>query len=314
MIPGSRVLIALAQALGVSESYLLSSGQVELAGVEFRKHRLARKKDQAQLTANVLNAVERYLEIEDILAANSSQWDAPRGFPFPVRDAAVAENAALRLRTLWDLGSDPIPNLVEFLEQRGIKVILVELAETISGMVCVVRRLNGTEVPAIVVNSRQAGERQRFTSTRELGHLLLEIADEADHEKLCHRFAGAFLMPADVLRAEIGRQRSTLTLAELFQVKRLFGVSVQAIVYRLMDLGILNAAAGRGLFRTISARGWRKQEPQPIAPEVPTRFRRLCFRALAEGVISEAKAAELLGVTVRQLSEELDRVPEPVHA
>jgi Zn-dependent peptidase ImmA (M78 family)/transcriptional regulator with XRE-family HTH domain len=314
MMPGSKVVIALARALGVSEDYLLSSGDVELTDVEFRKHRLVREKEQAQLTAKVLTAVERYLEIEDILAANSFDWDQPRGFPFPVQSAADAENAASRLRALWDLGSDPIPALAEFLEERGIKVILVELAETISGMMCLIRRRQGADVPVIVVNERHAGERQRFTLAHELGHLLLEVAHETDHEKHCHRFAGAFLMPADLIWAQVGRRRSRFSLAELFQLKRLFGASIQAIVYRSKDLGILSEASSRELYRTISARGWRRQEPQPITPERPGRFRRLCFRALTEGVISEAKAAELLGMTVRQLDEELDRATEPVHA
>ena len=48
-------------------------------------------------------------------------------------------------------------------------------------------------------------------------------------------------------------------------------------------------------------------EPMPLPPEEPQRFKRLCFRALAEDAISEAKAAELLGITVRQLSQEIER-------
>ena len=46
-------------------------------------------------------------------------------------------------------------------------------------------------------------------------------------------------------------------------------------------------------------------EPQPIKPEQPSRFERLCSRALAENLISEAKVAELLGVSVRDLSERM---------
>jgi len=38
------------------------------------------------------------------------------------------------------------------------------------------------------------------------------------------------------------------------------------------------------------------------------RFRRLCFRALSEGLIGVPRAAELLGITVRGLEKELDAV------
>ena len=45
--------------------------------------------------------------------------------------------------------------------------------------------------------------------------------------------------------------------------------------------------------------------------EEPRRFERLCFRASAEGVISEAKAAELLGHSIRELNRRMDEPPAP---
>ena len=39
----------------------------------------------------------------------------------------------------------------------------------------------------------------------------------------------------------------------------------------------------------------------------PERFRRVCFRAVAEGAVSEPKAAELLGVLVRELDRMLEQ-------
>ena len=41
--------------------------------------------------------------------------------------------------------------------------------------------------------------------------------------------------------------------------------------------------------------------------EEPRRFERLCYRALAEQVIGEARAAELLGISVRELDARLDQ-------
>src|SRR5687767_4100957 len=71
MLPDSSVLIAVTKALGVSESYLLSAGEIELARVEFRKLKGASAKEQARLEAEVLRHAERYLEIEDILASDT---------------------------------------------------------------------------------------------------------------------------------------------------------------------------------------------------------------------------------------------------
>ena len=39
------------------------------------------------------------------------------------------------------------------------------------------------------------------------------------------------------------------------------------------------------------------------------RFERLCFRALAEGAISEPKTAELLGSSVRELTRRMEEPP-----
>jgi hypothetical protein len=63
------------------------------------------------------------------------------------------------------------------------------------------------------------------------------------------------------------------------------------------------------MFTFFEGQGWRSPpyaEPDLMPREHPERFKRLCFRALAEGAISEAKAAELLGLTVRRLNQEME--------
>jgi Zn-dependent peptidase ImmA (M78 family) len=133
-----------------------------------------------------------------------------------------------------------------------------------------------------------------------------------DEEKAAHRFAGAFLMPADVLRSEVGAHRSSISIGEFAALKERFGVSIQALAYRCKDLGIINQTAFAKLFRVFAERGWRTfpfAEPGTIEPaaEEPRRFERLCYRALAENVIGEARAAELLNISVRELDARLDQ-------
>jgi Zn-dependent peptidase ImmA (M78 family) len=97
---------------------------------------------------------------------------------------------------------------------------------------------------------------------------------------------------------------------ELFQLKQLFGVSAQAIAYRCKDLGIINQPTFSGVFKMFGIKKWRRNEPNPLPKERPSRFERLCIRALAEDVISEAKASELLRKTVREVVESLDHPPD----
>ena len=311
-MPSSGVLIALADALDVPIDYLASDSDIRLEAVDFRKKRLTSRREEAQVEARVLHLLERYLAVEEILGLPTVAWDMPREAPWPVlRDPAEAEQAALGMRGHWGLGLDPIPNLVDLLEERGIKVLAMSLPN-IDGLTARVRREDRGVASVVVVNQDDWGERQRFTLAHELGHMALDPAPKIDEEKAAHRFAGAFLMPAETLRSEIGKHRKSIGWGELFELKRIFGVSVQALTYRCKDLGIFGAPVVRQLFNEFVRRGWRSppyKEPWAMQGERPMRFERLCFRALSEGAISEAKAAELLGHSVHELNRRMDEPP-----
>jgi Zn-dependent peptidase ImmA (M78 family)/transcriptional regulator with XRE-family HTH domain len=310
-MPSSGVLAALARALGVSEDYLLATDELVLDGVEFRKKDMASKREEAFVEGQALHLLERYLAIEDALGLASVVWDRPREAPYPVKDVADAEYAARAIRAHWNLGIDPIPNLAELLEERGIKILSVNLSD-IDGLTATVRRKGGEPIPVIVVMGNIWSERKRFTLAHELGHMLMDVRPHVNGEKAANRFAGAFLMPVEALWREIGKRRTMISLGELLRLKELFGASFQAIVYRCHDLGIIGDAAYRRLFQVFNEKGWRKppyEEPGaiPAEAEQPRRMERLCFRALAEGAISESKAAEILGVSVRNLTRLMDQ-------
>jgi len=318
-MPSSGVLVALADALDVAVDYLAGDASMVLEAVDFRKKRFTGRREQARIEASVLHLLERYLMVEEILGLPSVAWDKPREAPWPVvRDLSEAEQGALGLRIHWGLGLDPIPNLVEPLEERGIKVLAMDLP-AIDGLTARVRRDKGGAASVIVVNQGDWGERQRFTAAHELGHMVLDVAPKLNNEKAAHRFAGAFLMPAETLRAAIGKHRKSMGWGELFELKRVFGVSVQALTYRCKDLGIFSNRLFRSLFDEFARRGWRRppyEEPYAMQGEKPGRFERLCYRALVEGAVSDAKAAELLGISVRELNQRVEEPPrfEPLAA
>jgi Zn-dependent peptidase ImmA (M78 family) len=310
-VPSSGVLIALADALGVTLDYLTGEQDMVLDGVEFRKRQITSKKEEAQVQAKALHLIERYLMVEDILGLPSAEWDRPREAPYPVRELADAERAAQNLRAHWNLGIDPIPNLVELLEDRGIKVIVVDSQENIDGLAAQVRRRGKDAVRVIVICDGIHGERQRFNLAHELGHMVMEVAsdDEKFREKAAHRFAGSFLMPAETLWSSVGRHRTSIGWSELFALKKVFGASAQAITFRCSDLGIFPATLAQRMFKEFSRLGYRSgpdYEPHHVPEENPERFQRLCYRALAEGAISEPKAAELLNITVRELNRRME--------
>lgn len=310
MRPGPEILEQLAGALGVPKEYFLLPSAVQLGEVEFRENFLRSKKDEEQVKATVLNRVSRYLQVEELLHVATVEWDEPKGCPFPGSDVRDAEAASYKVREDWKLGTDRIPSLAEFLEDRGIKVLLIQLPESIAGMTCFIQRKNLKKVPVIVINSETTGERQRFTLAHELGHLVLELKkDGLNAENICHRFSSSFLMPDRVLWATLGKHRQSISLGELVSLKQLFGVSIQAIVYRCKDLEIISQATYRALYSEFSRQGWLKPpyaEPLRLPKEETQRFRRLCFRAIAEGALSKEKAAALLGLSENEISSLLN--------
>jgi Zn-dependent peptidase ImmA (M78 family)/transcriptional regulator with XRE-family HTH domain len=309
MLPGSTVLLALASALDVTPEYLLSEREIELTGVDFRKGPQAGAKEERTVEAAVLDHVERYLALEDLLPGGEEVWTAPTDNEFDIRCIEDAEKAAHALRVLWELGSDPIPQMAELLEEKGIKVIALSLPENVSGSKAFVQRPGRDPVPIIVINSNHMGERQRFTLAHELAHLVLRFPNaNVNEEKAADQFAGVFFMPKELMLRLLGEHRKLISLGEFAELKAIFKVSIAALVYRSGQLGILPKAASGRLWAQIKSLGWNSpgsSEPNPLPEEVPKRMARICLRAVAEGAISEAKAAELLKISVRELDDRL---------
>jgi len=306
MMPSSTVLLALAKALKISPEYLLNQREIELDGVDFRKAPVAGAKEERAVEAIVLDQVERYLELDELVPEVNDAWAAPKGPEFEIHQIEDAEKAAASLRNIWKLGIDPIPLMAELLEEQGIKVISLDLPKNISGSKAYVQQPNRQSIPVVVVNKHHNGERQRFTLAHELAHLVLCFPglSDSDQEKAADRFAGAFLMAKDMMHSLLGKHRTSISLGELVELKRLFRVSIASLIVRCAQLAIIPKATYGRMFAEIKALGWNgpaSSEPDRLDPEEPQRMERICLRAVAEDAISLSRGAELLNISVRQL-------------
>src|SRR5215469_10205776 len=138
-IPSSGVLSALAKALKVSVAYLLDTQSLELAGVEFRTKASTSARERAQVETEVLEWIERYLQVEQMLDLDSAEWQCPVAMRCILNHVDDAEQLADDVRSHWKLGIDPIPNMTELLEEKGLKVLTVSLPERVSGFTCLVK-------------------------------------------------------------------------------------------------------------------------------------------------------------------------------
>lgn len=303
MMPSSAVLAALGRALDVSLDFLMSAQVDALDGLVFRKDSGTSARDRARAEAVLIDSLERYLTIEEVLGIPSAGDRFEHCNCDCVATEAEIDDMADRLREAWDLGTDPIPSLCALLEDKGIKVVEADLPERISGLACRAMRQGRVVADAVVVSNRTNVERKRFTLAHELAHKIIRSTGNPAIrlEAAMNRFAGAFLVPGQDLLEKVGARRRRVTYYEIARLKHTYGVSAAAMLMRLGQVGVLRPSAVRRAFATF-ARSWLTTEPEPIrddkgfgAFEKPQRFRRLVWRAVGEELISPVRGAALLG-------------------
>ena len=218
----------------------------------------------------------------------------------------LRKDFAAEIRQLLDLGNDGISNVIEVLEDNGIKII--ELAENdgfdgLSGFA-------NENIPLIVVNGNFPAERKRFTALHELGHLLLDIPADIpskEVESLCNAFASELLLPAVVLKSKLGNIRHDISLSELTDIQRQFGISVDDIMASLQELGVISDNRYAVFLKKKNSMADFRElvEKSRVELEKSGRFVRMVYRALADEIITSSKAAVLLNTTVDNINTNL---------
>lgn len=200
-----------------------------------------------------------------------------------------ADIAALVRRDL-DVPAGPIGDLTAVVEAAGVVVLSADLD---SAQVDAIAGWPEDTVPIILVSRHTSAERQRFTLAHELGHAVMhDTAASPLHEQQADAFASAFLMP----EREFRRDWAGSDLDALLRLKRLWRVSLGAVIRRSFDLDLVSDREYRGLNVTLATSGMRRREPEPLAVEIPTMLRRAVEDALRSGVTAEqlARSAYML--------------------
>ncbi|HKZ40388.1 MAG TPA: XRE family transcriptional regulator [Candidatus Hodarchaeales archaeon] len=292
--PSPVVLNKLAAALGIKAAHLWSEPPFSVKFIAYRKGSGLLKGEQKRVESLVIQSLEDRIRLQDLTRQiNGASLPIQK---LNVRKVADAELAANKMREMWSLGEAPIANVTDMLEDHLIHVLEVGAGEKFDGISAVV--LNGEDnIKAAAVVSRPgiAGERQRLNLAHELGHLVLNISKETDEEKAAFRFAAGFLVPAESLYKEVGNKRVFIQIEELLILKQRFGISVQALLYRLHDLGVIADAYYKKWCMDISRLRWKKHEPCELAPERPQWLRRSVLRALGEDLLAREEAEKMLG-------------------
>jgi transcriptional regulator with XRE-family HTH domain len=296
--PSSSVMVALAEALGASTSDLLVEQPFQFERLEFRKKSALGKKAAEAIQSTIEEEFNRRLQLQSMVPGEKSLSIPIQ--KFQAKNPEEAEEAAKKLRSVMELGTDPIGNLTAVLEEHAVHVITVDAPPSFDGFSMIGRRSDGSLLSAAVAGrSGVFGDRQRLTIAHELGHLVFEPIPRLvpkENEQLAFRFGAAFLMPENSLKAELGSKRTSLNLQELLILKHRFGVSIQALVRRARDTEVISEPTYKSICMQISRMGWRTKEPGiPIPPEQSTWTRQTALRAWTEGLLSETEVKNFLG-------------------
>ncbi|MFT4189795.1 MAG: XRE family transcriptional regulator [Aeromicrobium sp.] len=287
--PDEEVLARLARALGVTPQLLQRGGRIEggiAVGAHMRRRATAKATVWRELEAKLNMLRLHTAQLMDEVAIRTDR-QVPTFDPLEVEPEA----AARMLRAQWRMPVGPVHSLSAWLDAAGIVVIAEDFGP--SARVDGLSQWSGA-YPVVLVNSSAPTDRKRLTLAHELGHLVLhsDHVDE-DVEAQANVFAAELLMPRDEITPML-RQR--LTLDRLADLKRYWGVSMQALIERAHALGTLTATQRASLHKTLSAKGWRTREPlsDGLAPEEPRLARHIAESLKTRG-LSEREIARLTG-------------------
>jgi Zn-dependent peptidase ImmA (M78 family)/DNA-binding XRE family transcriptional regulator len=313
MKPDSDLVIALSNVLNVPVNYFYTEPAVaiQFSNIGFRKYSTKLSgTEEDSVTEKAKEAFERYFELENILNLDEElqyfEYDKIISKP------EDAEEAAIALRKKWDLGYDPIPDVIEMLEDKGYKVIEIDTPSAFDGF-----KADVAEKKVIVLRKTLPDDdivRKRFTALHELAHHALKFAEgisEKEEEKLCHAFASALLYPAAMARKEMHKDRFHFYQNELQLIKERWGISFSATFSRALHLGIINEHVYKKFNIGFRSRKYHEPNKEPgrfPGKEKPVRMERLVYVGLAKEVLTINEAAYFAGISSWKLRSQMNQL------
>lgn len=250
--PDSGMLRALAHALGITERALRHGDRFHGA-LAVDAHMRRQKSTKASLWRRV-EAELNLLRVHSSLLFEEVSLRSEQRVPTFDPEFTAPFDAARLVRAQWRLPIGPVTNLVRWMEAAGCLIFEDDFGtHRIDGMSQWVG-----DHPVVLLNSVATPDRRRLTLAHELGHLVLHSNEVSeDIETQANEFAAEFLMPEAAIRSELRRK----DLGTLLDLKREWGVSMQAIFERAYRLGLATPAERTAFYKAMNARGWKTKEP-----------------------------------------------------
>lgn len=285
-------LLSIAKALDLPVDYFMREETFSSREVSYRKIKALSEKKQSMIWQMIELQVENYLEIEDILAIRHD-FTSEYLIDMESIESEDIDDIACCVRDHFALGRSPIASASALLEEMGIIVVGIKGVRGFDG----VSLLVDDYIPVIAYNTEIGqAERVRMTLLHELGHLLLNdklrAKSEKEIENICTSFASHLLLPDQILKSYFWGRVKSLSMTDLIELQSTYGISIDAIIYRLKALLFISESKYKSYWVKKNASPELKCEIEKSRYEEPLsqRFVRLVIRALDKSLITMSKA------------------------
>lgn len=290
--------------------------------------RVTNADDPAATEAAVLlnDLVGAEIALEDMLGIKRAAIFPPESPILPGDVVAQAEQDAFDLRQWLGIGLNPITDIIGVLElQLNARVYIRRLPASISGLFA----FDDAVGACILLNANHPRDRRANTAAHEIGHLIstrrvADILDEATfegarEERYANAFGRAFLMPARAVKQkfqDVTAGAESLTRRHIIVLANYFGVSREALVRRLEELGLIRKNSwdwfvqngGITTEQVIQVLGALPADEHKADAERPVSLRMsiMADEVWRRGLLSEGQLAQLLKLDRIELRHLLD--------
>jgi len=218
----------------------------------------------------------------------------------------------------WKNPSDALKGWREYIEKKRVMIFQFSMPlEDGRGF-----SLIDKEPHTIVINSKDGPEARIFTLFHEYGHILLREGEsyffETKHkvrksgtkiETWCNKFSAAFLMPKGSVMFELSKIAEDFVEKDIKKFSNLYKVSKQAMLIRLLSLGMITSEKYDEERRKLSkvrkkesSGGFIKPEKKPIY-EKGKAFVSLVMSNKNQGKITTRDALNYLSVNLKNIKK-----------
>ena len=315
-------LITIARLYGRSLDYFLES---DVAPDPVPLWRKTAETDANRVQRRFLSFLEKYTNLEHLLGLKRKWKDIQKNYDrddFSVDGFERADKLGAEIHNFLDLGSRPSSNLLYVLENKlRFKILHIPLGDGVSGASIV----DNTLGVGILINANDAPWRRNFDLAHELFHVITwnvfspeEIGNgtkKTRPEQYADIFASSLLLPEahllDTLKETI--TDNEVRIIDIIEVAKDFGVSTEAVLWRLVNLKILKKVQAQKVldnpeFRDLDHNMRRKLYNKDRPSKFPSRFISLACRCLMEGKISRGSFAEYLEIDRAEIDDYLEAV------